>query len=145
MSTDYTKLRTMLSRHEGRVRSAYQDTQGYWTIGVGHLIDVRRGGGLPEHIIDALLDYDIDAHVKGLESQFPWVKDLDEVRYAVLVDMAFNLGVEGLAKFTNTLRLVREGNYQEASEEMLKSRWASQVGKRANRLSQMMATGRWES
>ena len=45
----------MLRRDEGRVRHAYQDHLGYWTIGVGRLIDQRKGGGLSEDEIDYLL------------------------------------------------------------------------------------------
>ncbi|MNR52556.1 hypothetical protein D3C85_1724170 [compost metagenome] len=58
--------------------------------------------------------------------------------------MAFNLGVEGLLKFKNTLRLVEIGDYKSASVEMLNSAWARQVGNRAKRLSKQMLTGEWQ-
>jgi lysozyme len=35
-----------LRRDEGEVLHAYQDKYGYWTIGVGRLIDARKGGGI---------------------------------------------------------------------------------------------------
>ncbi len=144
MSTNLSKLRSLLSIHEGRIRSAYQDKLGYWTIGVGHLVDSRRGAGLPEHIVDALLDSDIATTQKQLREALPWTDDLDEVRLAVLLDMGFNLGVQGLLKFVNTLRYIHDGDYQQAAEEMLKSKWATQVGPgRAGRLAKMMATGEW--
>ena len=54
--------------------------------------------------------------------------------------MAFNLGVEGLLKFQNTLAFVEHGQYKEASKEMLNSLWAEQVGDRAKELAQMMET-----
>ena len=38
-----TDLRKSIEDHEGRVPHAYQDHKGFWTIGVGHLIDERRG------------------------------------------------------------------------------------------------------
>jgi len=136
-------LRDMLSLHEGRVKHAYQDSLGYWTIGVGHLIDKRKGGALPESIIDALLEYDIMEHSRHLFTALPWVMDLDEVRKSVLVDMAFNLGVAGLLGFKNTLAAVKEGRWEDASKGMLASKWADQVGTRAERLADMMKTGRW--
>jgi lysozyme len=133
----------LLSLHEGRVAHAYQDSLGFWTIGVGHLIDQRKGGKLPEHIIDALLEWDIEEHQRELDAALPWAKELDEVRYYVLLDMAFNLGVRGLTGFVNTLRLIRSGEYEAAADNMLKSLWARQVKSRAVRLSDMMRSGQW--
>ena len=133
----------LLSLHEGRVPHAYQDSLGYWTIGVGHLIDKRKGGKLPEPIIDALLEWDIKEHWDELVRRAPWVAGLDEVRRMVLLDMAFNLGVEGLLGFKNTLQLVRDAKYRAAAQAMLRSKWAGQVGQRAVRLSRMMEEGTW--
>lgn len=138
-------LRKMLSEHEGRVPHAYQDSRGYWTIGVGHLIDKRLGGKLPEHIIDALLDWDIQEHTVPLYKALPWMASLDDVRQAVLCDMAFNLGVAGLLKWKNTLEDVRTGQYASAAQRMRTSLWAKQVKTRAVRLSRMMETGEWPS
>lgn len=140
-----TNLRELISLHEGRVPHAYQDSLGYWTIGVGHLIDKRKGGRLPEQVIDLLLDYDIAEHSRGLFTAAPWIMELDEVRKAVLVDMAFNLGIKGLLGFKNTLAAVKEGRWDDAAAGMLASRWASQVGARASRLADMMRSGRWPS
>jgi lysozyme len=136
-------VRDLISKHEGRVEYAYQDSLGYWTIGVGHLIDKRRGGAIPESIIDALLDYDIDAVKAELFKELPDVAKLDEVRQAVLIDMAFNLGVSGLLGFHNFLLAVHKADYAAASVDMLNSRWATQVGHRAIELSHMMKTGEW--
>lgn len=137
------RLRNLLSLHEGRVAHGYQDSLGYWTIGVGHLIDKRKGGRLPEFIIDALLDYDIETHQRELFAALPWVVDLDEVRQAVLTDMAFNLGINGLLGFKNTLRAVEEKRWDDAAEGMLASKWAGQVKGRAVRLAAMMRSGAW--
>ena len=138
------KMVKQLRRDEGVVKHAYQDTEGYWTIGVGRLIDKRRGGGLSEEEIDFLLNNDVAEKEKALEASVSFYKGLDEARRGVLLNMAFNLGIEGLLAFRNTLKLVGEGRYKEASEEMLKSNWATQVGDRAVRLSKQMATGVWQ-
>jgi lysozyme len=137
------RLRELLSLHEGRVEHAYQDSLGYWTVGVGHLIDKAKGGHLPEHIIDLLLDYDIAKHSDELYEALPWVSRLDEVRRAVLVDMAFNLGIRGLLGFRNTLNAVHDARYADAADGMMASKWAKQVGRRASRLATMMKTGQW--
>lgn len=136
-------VRDLIEFHEGNVPHAYQDSLGYWTIGVGHLIDKRKGGKLPESIVDALLDWDIKEHSRDLFRALPWIMDLDEVRKAVLVDMSFNLGVAGLLQFKNTLAAVKESRWNDAARGMLASRWASQVGARALRLADMMRSGRW--
>ena len=136
-------IRDLLERHEGRVAHAYQDSLGYWTIGVGHLIDKRKGGSLPDHIVEALLEWDIYEHQKELDAALPWAKNLSEVRYAVLLDMAFNLGVKGLLGFENTLAYIQEGNYPAAARGMLRSKWAEQVKGRAVRLAKMMEEDKW--
>jgi lysozyme len=138
-----TNIRELVELHEGRVHHAYQDSLGFWTIGVGHLIDPRRGGKLPDKIIDDLLDYDIEAHAKELFAALPWAKDLDPVRQAVMIDMTFNLGIYGLLGFRNTLRAIKEQRWEDAAKGMLASKWAGQVGSRAVRLADMMRTGQW--
>ncbi len=130
-----------LIRDEGWVPHAYKDSEGYLTIGVGHLIDKRKKGELPAKIIDALLMHDIREVMKQLDKKLPWWRSLDETRQRVLVNMAFNLGINGLLKFRKMLAALEAGDYEKAAEEMLDSRWAKQVGKRAERLWAMMMTG----
>lgn len=130
-----------LRRDEGVVRHAYQDSLGYWTIGVGRLIDRRRGGGLSEAEIDLLLANDMAPVEAGLDARIAWWRGLDPVRRRVLANMAFNLGVEGLLGFHGTLPAVREGRYEDAAAGMLRSKWAGQVGARAVRLAAMMRAG----
>ena len=136
-------LREQLIRDEGVIPHCYFDHLGYATIGVGHLIDERRGGSLPKFLIDALLDYDIDKCRKELAAALHWYVKLDEARQGVLINMAFNLGVDGLLKFKNTLGFVQAGQYGEAAANMLASLWAKQVGPRAHRLATQMETGKW--
>jgi lysozyme len=142
------RLRKMLSLHEGRVPHAYTDSLGYLTIGVGHLIDKRKGGKLPEHIIDALLAHDIKEHADIMYRVNPWARQLDEVRQAVLIDMTFNLGPEpfdddGFKDWPIFELQVKSGKYDAAADNMLSTKWALQVGARAQRLAKMMRTGTW--
>lgn len=143
-----------LKRHEGVVPHAYQDHLGYWTIGAGRLIDKRKGGRLRPHEIDYLLANDVEDFVKEVKRNLPWWENLDPVRKAVLVNMAFNLGIKGLLGFKNTLKFVEQGDYDRAADNMLKSKWATQVGMkppsakqpyggRAWELAQMMRTGQY--
>jgi lysozyme len=132
------RLLEQISLHEGRELRPYKDTVGKLTIGVGRNLTDR---GISNDECDYLLANDIRDHATDLAYAWPHLAELDLVRQRVLVDMAFNLGVPGLMKFKNTLAAIQAGEYQRASKMMLQSKWAKQVGKRAIRLSKMMATG----
>lgn len=136
-------LAKQLRRDEGVVPHAYEDSEGWLTIGVGRLIDRRKGGRLRDDEIEYLLQNDITEKTDELIRRLPWVADLDEARQGVLINMAFNLGVSGLLGFRKTLALVKAGDYAAASVEMLDSKWARQVKGRATRLSKQMRTGEW--
>lgn len=137
-------VRSLIQMHEGRIAHAYTDSLGFLTIGVGHLIDERKGGKLPEHIIDALFEHDMEEHINELLITLPWMRDLDVVRQAVLIDMYFNLRRK-LLGFTKLLAQLKAGRFDGAADEMMNSLWAKQVGIRAMRLSQMMHSGEWPS
>ncbi len=139
-----SELTTQLNRDEGRRKSAYQDHLGYWTIGVGRLIDARKGGGLRDDEMDYLLRNDINDRIDALTRALPWFQDLDDARRGVLLNMAFQMGTAGLLGFVTTLGLVKAGKYKEASEQMLKSKWAGQTPERAKRLSEQMREGVWK-
>ena len=129
---------------EGVRKTAYKDHLGYLTIGVGRLIDASRAGaGLRDGEIEMLLRNDIMDRVSQLSKRLPWFDALDEARQGVLVNMAFQLGIEGLMGFKTTLALISQGDYDQASQQMLKSKWASQTPARARRMSEQMKTGKW--
>lgn len=136
-------IKKQLMRDEGRINHAYKDSLGYLTIGVGFLIDKKKGGRIPEPVIDFWLQYEIREKRSELIASLPWFTKLDDARQGVLLNMAFNLGTTGLLNFKETLALVESGKYSDAAKEMLNSRWANQVGKRADRLSRQMQTGQW--
>lgn len=141
MSYDKQALTAELRRDEGVVPSAYQDSLGYWTIGVGRLIDKRKGGRLRDEEIEFLLMNDIAEKEEELDAAIPWWRTLSDARQRVLLSMCFNLGIKGLLGFKNTLAMVKSGDYAGAAVGMLNSKWAKQVGDRATRLSEMMRGG----
>ncbi len=136
-------LAQMLEAEEGRVAHAYPDHLGYLTIGVGRLIDRRKGGRLTDKEIDYLLANDIAEKTAEVLKALPWLMQLDEARRAVILGMAFQMGTAGLLGFKNTLELVRTGDYKAAGRGMLQSRWAEQTPTRARRMAQQMETGLW--
>lgn len=136
-------LKQQLLREEGSESCAYQDTLGFWTIGVGRLIDPKKGGGLSQDEIEYLLDNDIKKITEKVHKFLPWVSKLNEPRQAVLIGMAFQMGVRGLLGFKRTLGSIEDGQYFEAAVEMLQSEWAKQTPERASRLATQMETGEW--
>ncbi|AJQ94264.1 glycoside hydrolase family protein [Gynuella sunshinyii] len=88
-----------------------------------------------------LLDHDIDDTCQRLNSELPVYLVLDQCRRRVLINMAFNLGVNGLLKFKNMLAALANRDFSRAAVEMLDSKWARQVGKRAEELAREMETG----
>ncbi len=133
-----------LRRDEGESPTCYQDHFGYWTIGVGRLIDAKKGGGLRPDEIAYLLNNDIVDRREALTKALPFFAELSSARQGVLINMAFNMGVAGLLKFKQMLAAVEAGHWGIAANEMLDSNWAHQVPKRAVRLASQMETNLWQ-
>ena len=136
---DRAAMIRQLRLHEGERLKPYRCTAGKLTIGIGRNLEDR---GITADESAYLLGNDIDGFYAAIERELPWVQNLDEVRQRVLLDMAFNLGLAGLLGFKNTLATIKAGDYQKAAAMMLDSKWAGQVGQRAQRLSRMMSTGK---
>lgn len=135
-------LAAELLRDEGFVSHAYKDTKGYLTIGIGRLIDERKGGGITREEALYLKRNDIARFKAELDRVAPWWRDLDPVRQRVILNMTFNMGPGWVDTFKNTVRAIREGRWQDAASGMLASQWHKDVGERAERLAAMMLTGR---
>jgi len=131
------QLKAELHRDEGYRDKPYLDSVGKMTIGVGHNLDDR--GQSPE-IIEAQLLEDIDQAEKDLDGIDPVWRTLNANRQRVLLNMAFNLGKTRLEQFRNMWATIRDGRLVEVPRHMLDSKWAKQVGKRANRLAELWDT-----
>lgn len=138
LDLDRQALKADLIRDEGLRLKPYLDTVGKTTIGVGRNLTDR---GISKDEAMAMLDRDMAETIDGLRHALPWWDALDGVRKRVLVNMGFNLGVPGLLKWPNTLSDVADGDYQSAAAKMRQSKWATQVGARAERLARLMERG----
>jgi lysozyme len=153
---EITNLAQQLERDEGKKASAYQDELGYWTIGIGVCIDARKGCGLTEEEIVYLFQNRMRPNEAALEKTFPWTAKLDEVRRGALLNMVYEMGIAGLAKFRQFIAYLqsaiaatdppeRDRNYQAAAAAMLDSEWArEQSPARARRLAVQITTGAWQ-
>lgn len=137
---DRNALIDILIHDEGLRLSPYRDSVGLLTIGVGHCLDrnpITRGAAL------YILNDDIDIALSQVDG-YPWwdaVKN-DPVRANVILSMAFNLGLATLRQFHQTLAAIADKRWADAAKGMRDSRWATQVGARAERLAKMMETGK---
>jgi len=141
MSFDRFALADSLRRHEGCVLTAYPDHLGFLTIGVGRLIDKRKGGGISQEEAEYLLTNDIARVEASLTSAIPWMRGLSDARQRVLIEMAFQLGVTGTTAFRQAMRAMQAGDWQTAHDQMLDSRWARQTPARAKELAAQMLKG----
>lgn len=131
-------LREQLIRDEGVRLRPYRDDVGKLTIGIGRNLD---DVGLSLTEAEYLLDNDIVRAAAAVLAHLPWTHSLDEVRRAALTNMAFNMGIGGLLGFKRALKALEEGRWEAAAQEMMDSKWARQVGIRAERLARQVLTG----
>lgn len=135
MSTYRDILRVNLLRDEGKLLSPYPDTRGKVTIGIGHNLT---DNGLSDAAVEFIYEEDVAIAESAARQIVPTLDSLSDVRKAVLVEMAFNLGLPKLAGFHNMLDCIGEGDWDLAADAMLDSLWAKEVGARATRLATMM-------
>ena len=161
MNPDLVRLLALLKLHEGYRKWPYRCTSGKLTIGYGRNLDdkgisdielgqLERIGdlnpedfGISKQGAELLLINDIREVWWECQRHIPAFKDLGDVRRAVLIDMAINMGMRRLLRFVKTLAFIGSGEYVEAADEMLRSDWAVQVKGRAIRLAQMMRSDKW--
>ncbi len=139
---DLDVLRAELRRDEGLpggrpALRPYRDTVGKLTIGYGRNLD---DVGITALEADALLEHDIAVAIGALSVRLPWFGTLDPVRQRVLINMSF-MGVEKLLGFHRMLAAMQQGDYETAARELLQSKYATQVGARAERLAALMRKG----
>jgi lysozyme len=135
------KLREQLKIDEGVKYEVYNDHLGYPTFGIGHLItEADEEYGKPvgtlvnEQRVNAVFDSDVAIYISEAKKVFPNLTELPSEAQEVIVNMTFNMGAPRLAKFKKFIAGVNNSDWNTAAVEMMDSRWAKQVGNRAERL-----------
>lgn len=131
------RVARQLLKHESKRHRMYLDSVGVPTIGIGH--NLRNP--ISDAAITLIFNDDLDKIERAVERELPWIHALSLPRQAVLYDMAFNLGINGLLGFVRMLDAAQAEDWETAAKEMLSSKWAGQVGARALLLAQQMFTG----
>lgn len=129
-------IKAMLIRHEGIVCNVYLCSEGYKTIGVGRCLDTN---GITRDEANYLLENDIKRVEQELNENFGAWRTFPEKARMVCIDMTFQMGIVGFCRFIKTKKLMEDNNWLEASEEILRSRYATQTPTRAAYNSRQLA------
>ena len=130
-----SNLIEQIKESEGFRPTVYQCTEGYDTIGYGFAIkDLVLG----EDICDIILERKIAELKLRIKQKLPFYDDMPEKAQDVIVEMCYQMGINGFSKFKKTIDHLMRKDYKAASVEMLDSRWAKQTPNRAKKLSNQM-------
>ena len=135
---NFRNLRNMLIKHEGIRYKPYKDTENFITIGVGRNLD---SVGISQEEMYLLLNNDIKRAVNLCSQQFAWLNSITPARQDVVISMVFNMGLNGFLEFEKMIAALVAQDYMKAADEMMKSKWADQVGQRADDLATIMRKG----
>lgn len=125
----------MLKEDEGYRAKPYHCPAGKLTIGYGRNIE---DNGITQQEAEVLLKNDVIQSAFWCQAKIDGFDDLSEKRQAVLVNMCFNLGWPRFSFFVKFFDAIRAKDWERAALEMRNSRWAKQVGDRAERLAKIM-------
>jgi len=154
----YDEIKSLIQQHEGIHSTAYKDSKGIWTVGIGFNLERPDARAIfkqlnldydkvfkqqvsltPEQIV-ALFTVSLKIATQDAKKFMPGFDTLPKNVKMVLVDLSFNLGYSRLSKFVKTKQFIEQGNFKEAAQELLRSKWATQVGNRAKNLCQLLSS-----
>ena len=142
-------LTDRIMRHEGFCQFPKPDAKGMWVVGYGHDLTESQAQdyahGITADEAGDLLKNDILTCQRELANVLPWALDLSQARQDVLLEMIFQLGINGLMGFHNFLFNSRSGNFAAAAHEMIfndtagtiKSEWYKETPARCEELANL--------
>ncbi|QDH49046.1 tail-associated lysozyme [Pantoea phage Phynn] len=161
-------IEKMLINDEGIRTRWYTDSEGYPTIGIGHLLirertkdlgrinaaisrDIGRqvnNGTITSEEVSKLFAEDladVQSGIRKTSNLWDVYKDLNRPRQMALENMSFQMGYGGVAKFKNALAAMKVQDWQTAYRELRDSTWYNQTPGRASRVAKIVLTGNLES
>ena len=135
------KLREELAEDEGCKYEIYLDHLGLPTMGIGHLITkddpeygLSVGTVVEQNRVQAAFNLDITITLEDCQRLYKDFNDLPEEVQLIIANMMFNLGYPRLSKFKGMKANVDARDWPGAADEMVDSKWYTQVPNRARRL-----------
>lgn len=132
----------LLKQEEGFRPRPYYCSEEYPTIGYGFKLGKKRAPlpdfKLPEPVAALWLGTLVSELKTELSVE---LFNLSEERQAVLISMAYQMGVDGLRKFKKFLAAVKVGDWKLAATEMQDSLWFKQTKQRAIRHRDVILSG----
>ena len=129
--------REKIANEEGFGSRMYKCPADKWTIGNGFNLEAIE---MPKVVADLWLGILIDE----LEEQLyihDWYANLNHARQVVIIDMSYQMGISGMLSFRNMVNAIICGDYDEAADHMLDSKYAHQTPERASRNYRIMKEG----
>ena len=133
------ELLERIKKFEGYRRYAYRCSLDHLTIGYGTMIE-DGGHGIPEFVAELLLrDYleTIQTRLKAHD----WFNALNEPRQHCILEMAYQMGVEGVLAFKMMIQSLKDKDWEGARTNALDSLWAKQTPARAKDVADRLAVG----
>tara|TARA_R100000664_G_scaffold22707_2_gene32204 strand:+ start:187 stop:639 length:453 start_codon:yes stop_codon:yes gene_type:complete len=109
---------SLIKSYEGCELKAYQDSVGVWTIGYGHIKDVKEGDQINQDEAEHLLKEEMPEY-EGYINDMVKVP-LQQNQFDALCSWVFNLGPKNLSEST-LLRVLNDQKYNEVPEQI--KRW----------------------
>ena len=125
---DRELIRKRLIDFEGLVLKSYTCPTGYTSVGVGRNLETN---GITEEEAMYLLNNDISTVIKKLDKHWIAWRKLPITAQYVCIDVVFNMGINTWMSFRKTRAYMEMGDFEKAGIELLDSKYAEQVGRRA--------------
>ena len=132
------KLKEILLDDEGLKLFPYTDTTNHTSIGIGRNLSQR---GISSQECAQFFENDVNYFTSKLISKLYFFGSLSDARQCALINMCFNLGVNGFFEFTSALDFLKDGKYDSAADAVLDSLAAKQNPNRYKRISDMIRSG----
>jgi len=133
-----SKATKLIADEEGYRQFPYTCTAGKLTIGYGFNIE---DVGISEQESLVILNIRIGKVADSLRAKYDWFHRLSEARQAVIISMAYQLGLHGFSEFKKMIAALEISDWEEAAKEAKDSRAYKQTKNRWDRQIAMLITG----
>ena len=121
----------LISKAEGWKDTLYEDPSGHPCIGYGFRLDQPHA--LSSAVGTIWLTQTLQRMFGEIAKSITYWNELPLGARAVLMDMAYQMGLSGLLRFKKMLKALKERDYETAAVELMDSDYAKQTPSRAQR------------